>query len=104
MRLAKTDFNLNEKDLTPLPYSEDVEMCVLECILNQPDIFYPIALKFLKPKGMFYAHLNAELWDTMQKVSKDGGMYLEKVKGVIDGLRDKEKLNHFLKLIPLINF
>lgn len=101
MRQPKHNFDLNTHDLKPLPFSDEIEMQVLEIMLDDPYSYYATGVKYLKAKGMFYNPLNAEIWEIMQNVSKSGEMTIDKVRGVIDGLRDRDRLYHFFGICQM---
>lgn len=97
--IKKIDFSTNDKDLQLLPFSGSLEIEVLECILSSPGDYYPIGLKYLKPKGMFYDTLNNEVWETMQSIAAVGALTAQKVLSAYESRRDNESLYHLKALL-----
>jgi replicative DNA helicase len=94
----KIEFNLNDADMSLLPYSDSLERDVLAAILEMPDEYYPVGLKMLRAKGMFYDTLNAEIWETIQNVAKNERLSASAVVNIFQGKRDEAKLARVMSL------
>jgi replicative DNA helicase len=67
MKSKLVNYNLNDKDLIPLPSDDKLERMVLGLLIDVPTMIDP-CMKYLKLEGIFYNDFHDQIWEAIKSV------------------------------------